>query len=211
VARSSRPSAGPLSAPGFQPAPFDVVEASRRMWLERWDQPEAASGMAVFTSILRSFQLLNEEVNAVMKRRGFTFAQYQVLAWLEMDPESALTLSWISKTLRIPPATLTDSIDRLEEDKLVRRTPHPTDARTTLAVITARGRRAANEATEELNAAVYEQIGLSESQRGQLLDLLAILRASGNEFDVAHSDEVIEDVGSRAASKRARQNARRAG
>ena len=47
---------------GFEAAPFDVVEASRRVWLERWD-PEAASGMAVFTAILRSYQLLNDQVN----------------------------------------------------------------------------------------------------------------------------------------------------
>jgi DNA-binding MarR family transcriptional regulator len=185
-------------------APFDVVEASRRVWLERWE-PEAASGMSVFTAILRSYQLLNDQVNGVMKRHGFTFVQYQVLAWLETDPESSLTLSWISKTLRIPPATVTDIIDRLEDDRLVRRVPHPSDARTTLAVITAKGRRAANEATQELNATVYEGIGLTEEQRGDLVALLAQLRANGHEFDVEHSDDVIEEVESRGAKTRGQQ------
>ena len=83
----------------FQKAPFDVVEASRRVWLERWD-PEAASGMAVYTSVLRTYQLLNDQVDTVMRRHDLTFARHQVLAWLAMDPESSLTLSWISKTLR---------------------------------------------------------------------------------------------------------------
>ena len=133
------------------PRPSTWSRPHARVWLERWE-PEAASGMSVFTAILRSYQLLNDQVNGVMKRHGFTFVQYQVLAWLETDPESSLTLSWISKTLRIPPATVTDIIDRLEDDRLVRRVPHPSDARTTLAVITAKGRRAANEATQELNA-----------------------------------------------------------
>ena len=123
---------------GFEAAPFDVVEASRRVWLERWD-PEAASGMAVFTAILRSYQLLNDQVTNVMKSHDLTFARYEVLTWLATDPESSLTLSWISKTLRIPPATVTNIIDRLEDEKLVRRVPHPSDARTTLAVITPRG------------------------------------------------------------------------
>jgi DNA-binding MarR family transcriptional regulator len=185
---------------GFEVAPFDVVEASRRVWLERWD-PEAASGMAVFTAILRSFQLLNDQVTTVMKDHDLTFARYEVLTWLETDPESSLTLSWISKTLRIPPATVTNIIDRLEHDKLVKRVPHPSDARTTLAVITPRGKRIATDATRDLNAIVYEQIGLSERQRGQLLDLLAALRASGNEFDVDRSSDVIEEVGSRQARK----------
>jgi DNA-binding MarR family transcriptional regulator len=127
------------------------------------------------------------------------------LTWLATDPDSARTLSWISKTLRIPPATVTDVIDRLERDKLVRREPHPSDARTTLAVITARGRRIAMEATQDLNSTVYEQIGLSEPQRGRLLELLAELRASGNEFDVDRSNEVIEGMGSDGGGGRRRK------
>src|SRR3954466_14703172 len=142
---------------GFGVAPFDVVEASRRVWLREWN-PDAASGMAVFTAILRSFQLLDAEVHRVVRRHGLTFARYEVLTWLATDPESSLTLSWISKTLRIPPATVTNIIDRLESDKLVRRVPHPSDARTTLAVITARGRKLAENATRDLNESVYEQI-----------------------------------------------------
>lgn len=185
---------------GFEAAPFDVVEASRRVWLERWE-PEAASGMAVFTAILRSYQMINDQVTNVMKSHDLTFARYEVLTWLATDPESSLTLSWISKTLRIPPATVTNIIDRLEDEKLVRRVPHASDARTTLAVITPRGKRVAMDATADLNATVYEQIGLSEPQRGRLLDLLAILRVSGNEFDVDRSGEVIEEVGTRQAHK----------
>jgi DNA-binding MarR family transcriptional regulator len=183
-------------AGGFEPAPFDVVEASRQVWLRHWN-PEAASGMAVFTAVLRSYQLLADEVNRVMRRHSLTFARYEVLTWLATDPDSSLTLSWISKTLRIPPATVTNIIDWLEDDKLVRRVAHPSDARTTLAVITARGKKVAESATEDLNATVYERIGLSEDQRRQLTDLLADLRASGNEFDVERSQEVIAEVGSR--------------
>ena len=96
---------------------------------------------------------------------------------------------------------MTNIIDRLEDEKLVKRVPHSSDARTTLAVITARGKRVAMDATRDLNAIVYEQIGLSEPQRSRLLDLLAVLRASGNEFDVDRSGEVIEEVGSRQARK----------
>jgi DNA-binding MarR family transcriptional regulator len=188
--------AGGSGSRGFEPAPFDVVEASRRVWERHWE-PEAASGMAVFTAILRSYQLLADEVERVMRSHQLTFARYEVLIWLMTDPESSLTLSWISKTLRIPPATVTNIIDRLEQDKLVRRVAHPSDARTTLAVITTRGRRVASAATEALNGTVYERIGLSEPQRRELTDLLAALRVSGNEFDVARSDAVVEEVGRR--------------
>jgi DNA-binding MarR family transcriptional regulator len=180
----------------FEPAPFDVVEASRRVWLETWD-PEAASGMAVFTAILRSEQLLHDQVKAVMRRYDLTFARYEVLTWLATDPESSVTLSWISRTLRIPPATVTNIIDRLEADELIRRVPHPTDARTTIAVITPEGRALATDATRDLNAEVYERIGLSAAKRNQLISLLAELRANGQEFDVERSDVVIADLEAR--------------
>lgn len=196
---------------GFEPAPFDVVEASRRVWLERWST-EAASGMAVFTAVLRSYQLLIDDVNRVMKRHDLTFPRYQVLAWLATDPESSLTLSWISKTLRIPPATVTNLIDRLEADGLVRRVPHPSDARTTLAVITAQGSALVADATSHLNADVYERIGLSERRRGQLIGLLAELRANGGEFDVTRSTEVIDELSARhprAATERSPSGATR--
>jgi len=206
VARSQRKPESDRPSPnsrrvGFRAAPFDVVEASRRVWLERWE-PEAASGMAVFTAILRSYQLLNDQVASVMRSHDLSFARYEVLAWLATDPESALTLSWISKTLRIPPATVTNIIDRLEEENLVRRVPHPSEARTTLAEITPRGRKIAMDATQDLNSIVYERIGLSEQQRGRLVDLLAQLRANGNEFDTERSNEVIQELGAREARKR---------
>jgi DNA-binding MarR family transcriptional regulator len=181
---------------GFQAAPFDVVEASRRVWLENW-AAEAASGMAVFTAILRSQQLLEEQIKAVMRHHDLSFARYEVLTWLATDPESSVTLSWISRTLRIPPATVTNIIDRLEADGLIRREPHPTDARTTLAVITRRGRELAESATRDLNADVYERIGLSETKRNQLVALLAELRANGNEFDVERSEEVVAELAAR--------------
>ena len=183
---------------GFEAAPFDVVEASRRVWLQRWN-PRAASGMAVYVAILRSHQLLNSQVNAVMRTFGLSFARYEVLSWLATDPESSLALSWISKTLRIPPATVTNLIDRLEADGLVGRVPHPSDARTTLAEITPEGRRIADDATRALNAAVYEVLGLAEPERNQLVDLLATLRVNGNEFDIDQSAKVIEDVAARHA------------
>jgi DNA-binding MarR family transcriptional regulator len=180
----------------FETAPFDVVEASRRVWLERWSD-EAASGMAVFTAILRSQQMLTNEIAAVMRQHGLTSPRYEILSWLAIDPESSQTLSWISKTLRIPPATVTNLIDRLESDELVRREQHPLDARTTLAVITLRGRRVADAAIEDLNTIVYERLGLTGAQREQLIDLLAELRANGNEFEIDRSQRVIDDLDTR--------------
>lgn len=178
---------------GLHPAPFDVVEASRQVWLQRWSGG-AASGMAVYTAILRSYQLLNAQVNQVMRKHGLTFARYEVLTWLATDHEEPLTLSWISKTLRIPPATVTGIIDYLEAEELILRVAHPSDARATLAEITARGRRVADDMTADLNRTVYEELPLSEDGRSALLELLRELRVNSNEFDVERSRAVVEGL-----------------
>jgi hypothetical protein len=62
------------------------------------------------------------------------------------------------------------------------------------------------DATHDLNTTVYERIGLSERQRDQLIDLLAELRANGNEFDVARSSEVIDEIGSDGTPKPGRKH-----
>lgn len=177
-------------ADGFRAAPFDVVEASRRVWSARWDD-EAASGNAVFTAVLRTHQMLMHGVDRVMKAHGLTFTRYEVLVWLEAEPDTARALSWISTVLRVPPATVTNVIDRLEVDGLVRRVPHPTDARTTLAEITATGRDLARTATAELNEQVYRPLALNERQRDQVVSLLGGLRARSGEFDSERSADLI--------------------
>ncbi len=180
----------------LEPAPFDIVEASRYLWLGRWDV-SAASGMTVFAAILRSYETLKEQVDVVVRRHGLTFARYEVLAWLANDPSPSQTLSWISKTLRMPPATLTNVIDHLEGKGLVKRVPHPSDARTTLAVTTERGRKLSDLVTSQLNGEVYSDIALSIDDRDQLTDLLRQVRAGGNDFDVEHSAERIRKYRSR--------------
>jgi DNA-binding MarR family transcriptional regulator len=179
----------------FRPAPYDVVEASRRVWQERWDD-ESASGNAVFTAILRSHQMLAHRVHEVMTEHGLTFARFEVLSWLMAEPRAALTLSWISEVLRIPPATVTNLVDRLVADGLVRRVPHPTDARTTLAELTDHGRAMVHEATAELNDRVFRPLELSAEEREQLVGVLQGLRARAGEFDTTRSTERIDRLGS---------------
>ncbi len=92
----------------------------------------------------------------------------------------------------MPPATLTSVIDHLEDNGLIRRVAHPSDARTTMAVATAEGRTLADTVTEQLNAEVYQRIELSEDARGALIELLRQLRALGHEFAADRSDDVIQ-------------------
>ena len=73
---------------------------------------------------------------------------------------------------------MTSAVDRLERQGFVRRRPHPTDRRTTLAEITEQGRTVAAQATEALNAQVFARPGLPGEQVRTLFALLRELRRS---------------------------------
>jgi len=64
----------------------------------------------------------------------------------------------------------------------VRRASHPTDRRTTLVELTDDGRAAAAKATEELNASVFAEPGLSPQDVERLVGVLTELRREAGDF-----------------------------
>jgi DNA-binding MarR family transcriptional regulator len=161
---------------------FDPVVAARGVWnTNGWSS--AATGMASITSIMRAHQLFLAQANDVLRPYDLTFARYEVLAWLAWSSEcGSLSLSQIGERLQVRPATVTSAIDRLEADDLVRRVPHPSDARSTLAEITPQGREVVAAATADLNSNVYEKVGLSESDMESLIRLLFKMRVGAGDF-----------------------------
>lgn len=170
--------------PASRNLPFDPVAEAREVWRSRgWGS--AAAGMATITSIMRAHQLFLAEANDVLRAFDLTFARYEVLAWLSWNADcGSLSLSQIGERLQVTPATVTKAIDRLEGDGLIRRVPHPSDARTTLAEITARGRRIVSAATTELNENVFETVQLSEEEMEQLFGLLVKIRVAAGDFSL---------------------------
>jgi DNA-binding MarR family transcriptional regulator len=161
------------------PLSFDPIAEARRQWVAHgW--PEAADGMAVVTSIMRVHQLLLGQLDDILRPFGLTFARYEVLQLLFFSRRGTLPLGKIGARLQVAPGAVTNAVDRLESAGLVRRRPHPTDGRTTLASISARGRRRVLAATEELNA-VFTDLEMSAAQLGQLFALLGRLRAAGGD------------------------------
>jgi DNA-binding MarR family transcriptional regulator len=129
---------------------FDPIDEARRQWAAHgWG--DAAPAMAVVTSIVRVQQLLMARVDAALKPHGLTLARYEVLMLLTFSRTGSLPLGKIGQRLQVHPASVTNAIDRLERERLVRRTPHPTDGRTTLAALTAKGRTVADRATVDMN------------------------------------------------------------
>ena len=160
--------------------PFDPVEEARRQWVAHgWEA--AADGMAAVTSVMRAQQILLARVEAVLKPIGLTFARYELLMLLSFSRAGALPLSKTSGRLQVHPTSVTNTVDRLEGQGLVRRLPHPTAGRVTLVEITQSGRALAGRATAALNQ-VFEQPGLDPVKVRRLVELLAALRQQAGDF-----------------------------
>ena len=138
--------------------------------------------MAVVTSVMRAEQIFLGQVDEVLRPLGLTFARYEVLMLLSFSRQGALPLGKVGERLQVHPASVTNAIDRLERDGLVRRRPHPTDGRGTLAEVTAAGRQLAERATAEMNERVFTAVGLSEADQAQLFELLRKLRRAVGDF-----------------------------
>jgi DNA-binding MarR family transcriptional regulator len=167
-------------APG-KPLAFDPIAEARRQWdAHGWE--DASAGMAMVTSIMRAQQVLIGRVDRALAGLNLTFARYEVLMLLLFSRTGALPLGKVGARLQVHPASVTNAVDRLEADDLVRRRPHPTDGRTTLAEITPAGRDVARKATAELNASVFGATGLTPRQLDQVVDLLRRLRIAEGDF-----------------------------
>lgn len=128
--------------------PFDPVEEARQNW-RRQGWP-AADAMAATTAVTRSHQIILSRVDAALAPHGLTFSRFEALALLSFTRHGELPLGKIGERLQVHAASVTNTVNRLEEDGFVERRPHPDDGRTVLARITDLGRKTVAEAAQEL-------------------------------------------------------------
>ena len=165
----------------------DPIASAREIWIANgW--ANAARGMAAITSVMRAHQLFLARANEALRPFDLTFPRYEVLAWLVwQSPEGSRSLKELSELSQVTPATITNAVARLEGAGLIRRVPHPRDARTTLARITPRGRRVVARSTEALNAQVFEAVDLSDEELDRLFRLLLQARIGAGDV-IADAD-----------------------
>jgi DNA-binding MarR family transcriptional regulator len=164
------------------PLRFDPIAEARRQWdAHGWE--EAAPGMAAVTSVIRAQQIFMARVDAVLRPLGLTFSRYELLMVLLFSRAGALPLNKIGARLQVHPTSVTNAVDRLEAQHLIRRVPHPTDGRTTLAEITEEGRLLARQATEAVNSEVFARPGVGGDQVEALVGILGDLRRGAGDFE----------------------------
>jgi len=159
--------------------PFDPIERAGDIWSDRIGE---ATAMKVATSIMRVQQLILAELDGALKPYDITFARYEVLVLISFSAEGTLPLSKIGERLMVHPTSVTNAIDRLEAQGLVRRLPDAADRRRTLAELTAKGKDVMTAATEALMAIDFAIDGLSTKEQDKTYELLRTLRSSAGDF-----------------------------
>jgi len=164
-----------------QPLRIDPIAEARRHWSERWGD-EPARPMEAITSIMRAQQILLARLNELLGPLNLTFPRYEALMLLSFTKTGTLPMGKVGERLQVHRTSVTNIIDKLEADGLVRRVPHEADRRTTLADITDAGREVALRATELLNADSFGLAALDGDEQDELTQLLRTLRLEAGDF-----------------------------
>ena len=137
---------------------------------------EEADAMACFMSINRAQKQLVDRVHAVLRPHGVTIIENSCLINLAMSEGHRQPLSRIAERLLIGPGRCNYIINSLEERGLLRREPHPSDGRVTLAVATKAGLRLVAAANRDLAAIRFGLGDADASTITAVIDVLARIR-----------------------------------
>ncbi|RNL84639.1 MarR family transcriptional regulator [Halostreptopolyspora alba] len=167
---------------------FDPIERAHENWSRRWG---ASPAMAAVTSIMRAQQILIGQLDNALKPYELTFARYEALVLLTFSASGQVPLGKIGERLMVHPTSVTNTIDRLERQGLVRRRPNPNDGRGTLAEITDSGRAVVEDATRDLLALDFGLDCYDEDELWHIHSLFTKLRVDFGDFP--GDSEVAED------------------
>ena len=127
-------------------------------------------------SLLHAASAAQGAVEGKLNAIGLSFPKLLALKALS-DAGESLPLGQLADRLSCVKSNITQLVDRLETDGLVRREPDPRDRRTRLAVLTLAGRKACDEGTRVQQETERSLIGkLTKDESRQLASLLGKLR-----------------------------------
>lgn len=154
-----------------EPDPVDWV---RDRWTRQGNpDPDAFAAAA---SLMRAHHLLSERLEAALRPHGLGVTSYMMLVTLSLSERGTRRLSYLARYLMVHQTTVTQLVDQCERRGLLERRPHPTDRRTTLAVLTRDGRALLRRATKAASAAGFGLGGVDEATVEMLSDALRAVR-----------------------------------
>jgi len=168
----------------------DPILEAFHLWNENgWE--DCAAGCTAVTSLMRVHQMMTRRADQILAPLDLTFARYELLVRLYFR-EGALSLNQLGKALQIHQTSITSLVDRLEKQGLIRRTPHPTDRRSTIAQMTPAGRTLTGKAINLLNSEFFRDLGLTGRESYLLIGLLMKMRRSWDDIEKPEGWEPFE-------------------
>ncbi|GAB3704226.1 MarR family winged helix-turn-helix transcriptional regulator [Mariniluteicoccus flavus] len=164
---------------GRAPLPFDPIEQASAQWAERFGEVER---MRAITSVMRVQQLLQAQLDELLKPFGLTFARYEVLVLLSFSRRGSLPLGRIGERLQVHATSVTPLVNRLAAAGLIERRPHPEDGRAVLASLTDKGKRVLADATTALTDAEFGLGALTLDECERLTQTLTGVRREAGDF-----------------------------
>ncbi len=158
---------------------MDLVAEARRNWES--NNLGEVDAMVSATSLARAHQIVLGRINQALTPLSLTFSRYEALALLSFARNESMAMARMGERLQVHPTSVTSTIDRLERDGLVKRSPHPDDRRATLATLTTEGRAVHAEATAALEAIRWGMGELAVDQLTELNHQLAHVRESAGD------------------------------
>jgi DNA-binding MarR family transcriptional regulator len=182
---------------------FDPLEEATTRWKNRgWPGPDE---FAAAQSVLIASQMILTAVDAVLEPFGLTFARYEALALLSFSKEGRLPIGKMSARLRVHPASMTNTVTKLEADGLLRRLSDSSDRRTVIAEITDAGWALVQRTTPALAEAQFGTAGLNPYQREAIVTIIRDFRIARGEFVLSGQNSGIGAAGYVSTSERADQ------
>jgi DNA-binding MarR family transcriptional regulator len=153
---------------------LEVGSRARRILVERETVVEGSS-LRLVDEFAAFGPLYLKWVRSRLQGGGMTYARMRLLGALHCNGPQIM--SSISEELGVTRRNVTALVDALEEERLVRRKPHPTDRRATVIEMTDRGEETMDRVYDEHRAAVAELFAdLDEKDRSELMRMLGVLR-----------------------------------
>jgi DNA-binding MarR family transcriptional regulator len=138
---------------------------------------ETVSPVDAGQSYMELHHLLHRMVDQAMCSAGLSLARAKVL--MRLDSHGPMNQATLAGLLGFAPRSVTETVDVLERDGLVTRTPDPHDRRARIVSLTASGQEAL-EAAMSVRSNTMDQIFgvLTPTERAQLVALLTTIRTN---------------------------------
>jgi|SRR6185369_4949920 len=152
-----------------------MKESTANSTMERTALPVTQEG-ATIVSLIEAADVIHERITSALKKVGLSFPKYDVLNQLYLA-NGALPLRRLAECQKCAASNITQIVDRLEAEGLVRRVDDPDDRRSVRAELTEEGQRLALEGDTQMEfvkaqfAATYT--AAERQELGRLLNKLS--------------------------------------